>query len=160
MTDTVLAGLLLLLAAVTFPRIFGIHVYTVISPSMAPEISVGSAVYVKKEAFEKICEGDVVTYLSGAGNVRVTHRVARKDEEGQFLVTKGDANDEPDGKRVYAQEILGVVRLAVPYLGYAAMFLNGIGEKMVFAGTFLWLLLIRTILANTLKIREKGVTIL
>ena len=53
---------------------------------------------------------------------------------------------------------MGVVRFTVPCLGYAAMLFGGIGEKLILAGLFLWLVLIKMILVNILKIREKGVT--
>lgn len=158
MTDCLLVMLLLIVTAVAAPQIFGMHVYTVLSPSMMPEIPVGSAVYVREEPFERIRVGDVVTYRSGAGNVYVTHRVVEKDEAEQALVTKGDANETPDGRWVHKAELMGVVRFFVPYLGYAATLFGGIGEKLLLAGLLLWLLLIKMIVTNVLNIREKGVT--
>ena len=59
---------------------------------------------------------------------------------------------------MHEEEVMGVVRFTVPCLGYAAMLFGGIGEKLILAGLFLWLVLIKMILVNILKIREKGVT--
>lgn len=159
MTDCLLAITCLFVAAVGAPQLFGLEVYTVLSASMMPEIPVGSAVYVKKTAFENIRTGDIITYCASAGGVYVTHRVAGKDEEARALVAKGDANEQPDGRLVHEEEVLGVVRFTVPCLGYAAMLFGGIGEKLILAGLFLWLVLIKMILVNILKIREKGVTL-
>lgn len=158
-TDGLLVVFLLLAAAIAVPQVFGIRVYTVLSPSMGPEIPVGSAVYVKKEAFEKIRPGDIITCRPDMGDIYITHRVSEKDEAGRTLVTKGDANETPDGRRVREEELMGVVRLSVPYLGYAAMLFSGMGEKLLLAGVFLWLLLIKMILSNVLKMRKEGVTI-
>lgn len=159
MINCLLVIFLLVVAVVSAPQAFGLHVYTVLSGSMMPEIPVGSAVYVKKMAFENICEGDVITYHSDVSGVYVTHRVVKKDGEGRFLVTKGDANEEPDGKRVHEEELMGVVRFSVPCLGYAAILFGGMGEKLLLFGLFLWLLLIRMVLTEVLKIHEKGVTV-
>lgn len=158
MTDCLLVMLLLAVAVVSAPQALGFQVYTVLSGSMMPQIPVGSAVYVKKEAFANISAGDVVTYHSDVSGVYVTHRVVEKNEEGKFLVMKGDANEEPDGSRVHEEELIGVVRFFVPYLGYAAALLGGTGEKLLLLGTFLWLLLIRMVLTDVLKIHKKEVT--
>ena len=50
-----------------------------------------------------------------------THRIVDVDEEGKFI-TKGDANEDPDYRRITAAEILGKVFLDIPYAGYLAQF--------------------------------------
>lgn len=157
--DILLVIYLLTLAAVSVPVLFGFRVYTVVSQSMAPAITVGSAVYVKKTAFDQISEGDVITY-SFANNTTVTHRVWKKDTETASVITKGDANEQPDGTTVPREHIIGVVRFHVPYLGYAAIMLGSVGEKLLLAGGLVWLLLMQGILTNILEIRQKGVNII
>ena len=76
---------------VTVPRFMGYGIYHVVSGSMAPEIPVGSAIYVKAAEPETIAEEDIIAFESG--EVVITHRVVQnKTVEGTFT-TKGDANE-------------------------------------------------------------------
>ena len=72
--------LLIVLAAIcvplTVPRMFGYHIYTVISGSMEPAIPVGSLLYIPKVRPEDIREHDVIAYYGGEdGTAVITHRV-------------------------------------------------------------------------------------
>lgn len=155
--DLILAGYLLLLAAVLAPPLLGIGVYAVVSGSMAPQIPAGSAVYVKKTAFENICVGDAITYSLGDGSLKVTHRVTDINAAQKAFLTKGDANEETDGKMVPFSDVVGTVCFSLPYLGYLTILLGGAAEKMILMGLLLWLLLIKGIAENMLKIQEKEV---
>lgn len=131
---------LALAAMLVLPSIFGIQVLAVTSGSMEPAIPAGSAVYVQPVNFEDIQVGDVITFRLEKSGTRVTHRVLEKDSESRTLLTKGDANKEADAHPVFAGELEGTVRCAVPCLGRAALLLNGVPGKILLLSVFLLLL--------------------
>jgi signal peptidase len=74
-----------------------------------------------------IREGDVITFVShDKANSLLTHRVVggTNDEGALVFLTKGDANNDTDEDAVRASDVVGKVRLGVPYAGYAADFLK------------------------------------
>ncbi|GFI51378.1 MAG: signal peptidase I [Lachnospiraceae bacterium] len=100
---------------VTVPRFMGYGIYHVVSGSMAPEIPVGSAIYVKAAEPETIAEGDIIAFESG--EVVITHRVVQnKTVEGTFT-TKGDANEGEDMNDVPYAAVIGRVTAHFPVLG-------------------------------------------
>ena len=133
-----LCTVLILLAA---PRFIGLESYTVVSGSMEPEIPVGSAVYVKKRAFEEISEGDVITFLTEHGNMRVTHRVTEVDEKKKTFATKGDANESNDPGIVGQSDVEGKVVMWIPKIGYAAAALRSPAGIMLLISSGIALLL-------------------
>ena len=147
--NLVIAIYLLALMALVLPPLVGFHIYAVISPSMAPRIPTGSAVYVKERSFEEIQIGDVITYCLPGGEVGektyVTHRIVSFDAEKQTFRVKGDANETEDGADVPYQSVMGTVRCTLPYLGYAAALIEGAQRKLYLAGAFLWLMAFRTL---------------
>lgn len=85
----------------------------VTSGSMEPSIRVGDVVLVDP-GYQQPGEGSVLAYETGEG---VTiHRVVSANPDGS-LVTKGDSNVGPDSTSVRPDEVLGVGRLLVPYIG-------------------------------------------
>ena len=140
-----LCTVLILLAA---PRFIGLESYTVVSGSMEPEIPVGSAVYVKKRAFEKISEGDVITFLTEHGNMRVTHRVTEVDEKKKTFATKGDANEYADRQMVKWENVCGVVIYSLPKAGYVQDFLGKRYGKLTAAAVLAGLFLLTELLEN------------
>ena len=98
---------------------FGIRLYTVQSGSMEPTIKTGSLILVKTKG--TYAPSDIITfYKSSASKEAVTHRLLElKTENGiTYGITQGDANNTPDQERIYLYNIIGKVRLAIPYLGY------------------------------------------
>lgn len=127
-TDLILAAAVLSALLFFILQIRGIQIYTVVSGSMEPEIHVGSVCFIDTEVpYEQIQEGDVIAYSKG--ELLVTHRVTGVSEQG--LETKGDANAHSDGisttKRNYRGRNIG----AIPYLGYAMMFLQTERGKII-----------------------------
>lgn len=99
------------------------NMYIVRSGSMEPMINTGDAVVigpVDGPFGGGLREGSVVTYRRGAE--LVTHRVLSLD--GDALVTKGDAVEDPDPWTVTRQDIRGVYLFRVPYIGYASNFIR------------------------------------
>jgi signal peptidase len=68
----------------------------------------------RRASFDRIREGDVIAFETAVG--MVTHRVVRKD--GEWLETKGDANDISDGYTTTRENYRGKTIFSVPYLGY------------------------------------------
>src|SRR3989338_6822266 len=77
----------------------GLRSFVVVSGSMQPEIYKGSVVFSFKLPTYK--SGNIISYLNPAGLV-VTHRIIEKVSlpEGNFYLSKGDANNTPDGDPV------------------------------------------------------------
>ena len=136
----VLIGYLLLLSALILPPFFGIRVNAVISGSMEPKIRTGSVVYVSEAPFEKIREGDVITFRPEGSGTQVTHRVVGKNDQKRYFITKGDANEQPDGPTAPYENVQGKVRLTIPYLGRLAVFLMEDRGKLALG----WLLILLT----------------
>ena len=118
--------ILLGLAMLVAPH-FGWRFDTVYSGSMEPAINVGAMVVVSQVDPATIREGDIITFAShNKADSFVTHRVVGVTNDGRALLfrTKGDANNAPDEELVRASDVVGKVRLSVPYAGYAADFLR------------------------------------
>lgn len=108
--------------------IFGYRFYTVLTNSMVPQENgpkggfyAGDIVIVKLMDDNKIKKDDIVTFAVGDGSRYLTHRmVERKNElngkKGDYLITKGDANQSNDPP-VKADRVLGKVVFALPKIG-------------------------------------------
>ena len=99
-----------------------ISLYTIISPSMEPNIRVYDVVITKKTNANDIKEGDVITFIStstlGEG-LTITHRVKsviRTENDVKFR-TQGDNNNTPDSALVTSNNLLGKVVFTIPQLG-------------------------------------------
>lgn len=125
-----LAGLVILSAlSVALPRMAGLEPYSVLSGSMAPEIPTGSLAYISSAAPEDLSEGDVAAFYDQLGNV-VVHRVIRNRIVEGELVTKGDANPEPDMNPVGYGSVIGRVAAHVPVLGRFAVLYAGLPGRL------------------------------
>ena len=103
--------------------------YTIISPSMTPNINVYDVVVdLRVDNPEDIKIGDVITFYSdlpGVKNGTITHRVIaiNKDAEGNYNYrTKGDYNLVDDGVDVPFYKIVGKVSFRIPQLGRIQFF--------------------------------------
>lgn len=121
-------GVLLLLlvvaaGAVLLAAMGGWRVDTVLSGSMEPAIPVGGVVVTRPVAVSEIGVGEVITYQTG-GHL-TTHRVVEVVQgPPRTFVTKGDANEDPDPAPVAAGDVVGVVCLSLPFLGYLGHFVR------------------------------------
>lgn len=155
-SKVLLACYMAILLALAVPSVIGMQVYTVISPSMSPGIPTGAAVYVKYRPFSEIQKGDVITYRTGEDQMAVTHRVVEKLEQEQAFRTKGDANRSADSKNVKWEYVLGTVAFSVPWLGYAALFLEDVKMKVAVAGLFFWILAMQMIAEDVIKMKREA----
>jgi len=104
--------------------------YTVISPSMEPNINVYDVVLAAEvDDLEKIKVGEVITFISTSDvsyGLTVTHRVIsiNKNENGEIeFTTKGDSNQKPDDAIVNKNNLVGKVIFRIPQLGQVQFFL-------------------------------------
>ncbi|WP_050033490.1 signal peptidase I [Halorubrum halophilum] len=124
-------GLLLLIAVVApfvvyaIPGVVGAeHGFVVLTASMTPAIAPGDVVIVDERDPTAIAEGDVITFVRGNNEVPVTHRVIDvvATDGGPAFETKGDANEGPDASLVAGTNVIGVVAVTIPYIGYVIQF--------------------------------------
>ena len=102
--------------------LFGL--YTIISPSMEPNVRVYDVVVDLNIFSEKsIKEGDIITFISNSNvskGLTVTHRVVKviTNADGtKSYLTKGDNNLKVDQSPVNYDDILGKVLFKIPQLG-------------------------------------------
>lgn len=110
--------------------IFGFRFYTVLTPSMEPVYGVGDMVIVRVTGADNISVGDVITFNpSSDGEAHLTHRVVEKlvNYNGTGVTcfrTKGDANNAEDTFIIDEGRVIGVVKFAIPKLGYLVRFVQ------------------------------------
>ena len=120
----VVIAVVLLAVLLAGVRLIGYTPYAVLSGSMMPVYEVGDLVYVKELPPVQICKGDVISFVAGENLTVVTHRVYDVDRKLRCFTTKGDANNAPDSGTVAYENVLGVVRFAIPKLGYLSMYMS------------------------------------
>jgi signal peptidase len=89
--------------------------------SMEPAISVGSIVVIKPVDPETLKTGDIICFKLSEPT-SITHRITNITNEG--LITKGDANEDPDQWTVKKENVIGKVILTIPYIGYIGYFVR------------------------------------
>jgi len=115
---------LLVAVVIAYAALFamGFRPYIIISGSMEPTIHTGSLCFVdSKVPFEEVEKGDIIAFSTSLGDY-VTHRAVEITDDA--IATKGDANDVSDGFSTTRDNYLGVTEFSVPYLGYAAKYMQ------------------------------------
>ncbi|EOH90970.1 signal peptidase I [Enterococcus pallens] len=115
--------------------IFGYRFYQVLTNSMAPQpdspsrgFYAGDIVLVKMTDGSQVKEGDIVTFQVGEGDRYLTHRMVERldelnGEKGDYIVTKGDANNSKDPP-ISADRIYGKVAFVIPKMGSVLNFVQ------------------------------------
>ena len=101
----------------------GYSLYLVRSESMRPTLNLGDLIITgppNELSNGGVGTGTIITYEYQSE--LVTHRV--KSVEGQTLVTKGDAVEDPDPWAVSMSDIRGIYLFKVPYVGYVTSFVQ------------------------------------
>ncbi len=106
--------------------------YTIISPSMVPNINVYDVVFTAKVNPAKLKVKDIISFRvknSTLGKTPVTHRIIKIETTGtgeRSYITKGDRNIEEDKWRypVTDSDIVGKVIFKIPQLGRLQFFLT------------------------------------
>ncbi len=101
-----------------------ISIYTIVSPSMTPNINVYDVVInIRPTHPDEIQVGDIITYKSTAATsegMTITHRVIAKEQlpDGSYeFMTQGDNNTEPDSVYVLFDNIIGKEIMTIPKVG-------------------------------------------
>ncbi|MCH5325409.1 MAG: signal peptidase I [Eubacterium sp.] len=130
-SNILLAVLLVLLAVFLIIR-FGLHMElkAVLTPSMEPELSVGSLLFINPTSYEDIQIGDDITFVRDESLTLVTHRVIQKDDETQQITTKGLANNVADAPTAY-QNVVGKVTFSIPLVGYIVIWTANLQGKII-----------------------------
>lgn len=124
-----LVAIAVVIIAVISPSVMGYKLIVIESGSMEPTLKVWSMCYVKKESV--IRERDIVTYITGKDNeLLVTHRVVGVNSDGTFTL-KGDNSNMEDKQAVSKEDIIGVTKFNIPYVGYCIKALSTIEGKLV-----------------------------
>ena len=115
--------------------IFGYRFYQVLTNSMAPQpdspsrgFYAGDIVLVKMTDGSQVKEGDIVTFQVGEGDRYLTHRMVERltelnGQEGDYIVTKGDANNSKDPP-ISADRVYGKVAFVIPKMGSVLNFVQ------------------------------------
>ena len=115
--------------------IFGYRFYQVLTNSMAPQpdspsrgFYAGDIVLVKMTDGSQVKEGDIVTFQVGEGDRYLTHRMVERltelnGQEGDYIVTKGDANNSKDPP-ISADKVYGKVTFIIPKMGSVLNFVQ------------------------------------
>lgn len=116
--DYLWMGILVVLALLVFALVTPwspYRVYAVRSGSMSPAFKVGDVIIVGPPP-ATLQEGTIITFQSGE-NQLTTHRIVGI-VDGNYLQTKGDANEEPDVDLVPLDRVKKAFIFRIPYLGY------------------------------------------
>ena len=109
----------------------------IMSYSMVPTFSRGAVVIsvdIKEKDLHKLKVGDILHYKSENGDV--IHRIIDIKEDNGTLTfrTQGDNNGSPDTNWVEPQQIIGYVKIYIPYAGYPSVWFS---EKILGKKSFI-----------------------
>ena len=130
----------------SLPRLLGYQVYAVISGSMEPAVSIGSLVYVRQIPPETVQKDAIIAFYGTVDSSAVIlHRVVENRTVDGSLITKGDANAQPDLSPVRYDRVLGKAEGSIPCLGRLAFMLSGTWGKLSSLGLVLAAVLLHAV---------------
>lgn len=110
---------------------FKYYALAIASGSMHPVFDRGSIVIIeqvndKYDNYNKLNEGEIIAYRTEK-NI-IVHRLIRIVNTGDELIyyTKGDANSDEDDYLIKKENIIGMVRFKIPYIGYPTVWFSEI----------------------------------
>lgn len=125
---SVIIILIVIIIICLFSNLFPWWIAIVGSGSMTPTINVGDAIIVDKIAKEEMAElkvGDILVFK--VGKSMYTHRIINIDVKNDeyYISTKGDRKGNVvDDWTVKSNDVIGVVKFRIPYVGYPTVQLN------------------------------------
>jgi signal peptidase len=120
LVGVIAAAATFVVVAAAVPVVTPLRTQIVLSGSMVPALPVGALVVTAPLVGQAVA-GDIVSFASPARpGTSVIHRVIGVEvgAEDANYVTKGDANDSPDGWRVSVGAATGHVVAVIPFVGY------------------------------------------
>ena len=153
-----LAGVLvvMVLAVTLGPKVLPYRAYFVRSGSMEPAIPTDALVVLTEVDGNELRPGDVVTFdRPDNPDTTVTHRVQQVvvEDDGRYVLTKGDANSATDPWRLRADEVDWRVAFQVPFVGGMFASLSGTVARLL-----LVVVPVGVVLALWLRDRRRGAT--
>jgi len=146
-TDIIMAAMVLVALAIVIPNSYGVKTLAVLSNSMAPNIKKGSMVFVTPVKPAVIEVGDFISYTMSVGQL-VTGRVTQIDVINKFFTVKDDLSGASEAVQVSFDNMIGVVKFSVPFMGYMLGYvLTSQGKVVVITGV-LALIIIMTLLGG------------
>lgn len=111
--------------------LFKYYALCLVSNSMFPELKRGDVIIVSKKEAEEIRDievGEVLVY--NMHDRVVVHRIVDKvdNKENFYFKTKGDANDDVDTWAIYENNVIGVAKYKIPYIGYPSVWFSELGD--------------------------------
>ncbi|MCI8506234.1 MAG: signal peptidase I [Lachnospiraceae bacterium] len=136
---TVLIVLVILFCSLLIlPKMFGCHMYHVLSGSMEPELPVGSLICVRADGPEEVAEDDIIAFYGSLEDSGIiTHRVIKNNVVSGTFRTKGDANEKEDPLPVPYDNYIGNVIFSIPYMGRVLTWMTSFYGKLTAAGVIL-----------------------
>lgn len=112
--------------------LFTYQALTIGSGSMSPAIEKGDVIILKgmkNEEARKIKKGDVLVY--NHDNKIIVHRVIKKSNNGETISfkTKGDYNNAKDSWIVKQEDVIGIVKFRIRWVGMPTVALNELLNK-------------------------------
>ncbi|MEG2618609.1 MAG: signal peptidase I [Bacilli bacterium] len=113
-----------------------VGLYTIISPSMTPNVNVYDVVFSMQTSSNNMNVGDIITFISQNPFLKgtpVTHRIVKKTltNMGYKFTTKGDGNDAIDHEEIFESEVVGKVYFKIPSLGRVQFWLQNQQNKFI-----------------------------
>ena len=110
---------------------FRYYALAIASGSMNPTFDRGSVVIIeqmneKYDNYHKLKEGEIIAFKAEK-NI-VVHRLIRivNINDDVYFYTKGDANKDEDDYLIKKENIIGIVRFKIPYIGYPTVWFSEI----------------------------------
>ena len=102
------------------------------SDSMYPYIKRGDAVLLEKPSkkdLDNLKIGDIIAFEED--DKIITHRILtiETEEEETYIITKGDNNSTKDVTKKKKDDIIGIVKFKIPYIGYPSIEISDIKNK-------------------------------
>ena len=105
--------------------IFRYKIIAIVSNSMYPNIKIGDAIiYEKITNYDNLTVGDILVFKNE--DTIMVHRIVEisKKDKDILIYTKGDNNQKNDDFITSKEEILGIVRIKLKYIGYPSYWFN------------------------------------
>ena len=123
---TIPTTILLFIMVILVSGITKYQMIAIASDSMFPSYQRGDAVIFEDVEVSTIKVGDILVFSNN--EQVITHRVAKiKESENKlYFYTKGDANNSLDAEPVKQENVLGIIKNGIKYIGYPTVILNEI----------------------------------
>ena len=105
---------------------FKIQNLTIGSNSMKPYMAKGDVIIIEKlkgKELEEFKKGDILVFRYD--NKIISHRIKNIiKRDGYYFVTKGDNNEQNDNNLVKEEDVIGIVRYRIKFIGLPSVWLK------------------------------------